>query len=170
MPGGKYGSSRKGNTGKFSMKFSGFKDAPTNYGMEETPAYKKSNGDKHPPFNFGEGTGDNPAVDRLNKKSQEAKEAGNKKAARKFSKAAKKWKKGEKASEDNNVYKQHRKITKATKKYRKGMEALEKGNVEDKHGLTKADKRGTSPASSGEGSILRQNLRQKFGGNKAENN
>jgi len=37
MPGGKYGSSRKGNTGRFSMQFSGFKKAPTNYGMEETP-------------------------------------------------------------------------------------------------------------------------------------
>lgn len=54
MPGGKYGSSRKGNTGKFSMKFSGFKDAPTNYGMEETPVYKKSNGDKHPPASHHE--------------------------------------------------------------------------------------------------------------------
>ena len=160
MPGGKYGSSRKGNTGKFSMKFSGFKDAPNNYGMEETPMYKKSNGEE---------TGESRTVNRFNNMSEEAKEAGNKKAARKFSKAAKKWRKGDEASEDGNVYKHARKLNKAMKKYDQGKEALEEGNVEDKYGLTKADKRGTSPASDGQGSIKRQGLRRIFGSNKAKN-
>ena len=57
-------------------------------------------------------------------------------------------------------------IQKDVKSSRKAYKKNKKANKEDKYGLTKNDKSGKSPASDGQGSILRQKLRRTFGSNK----